>query len=88
MLPSVKMAKFNAWLKKRLRLKAKSRKRDRKPAASIALSRTSITLPFHDAAKSSRLFQLPYELRNMILVEVFGGQTLHIERDLQKDTWF
>lgn len=80
------MAKFSAWVKKHRSSKPNLKKQSRARPPFLPSPRSSITLTSFDTP-SCLFFQLPYDIRSMILFLAFGGNTLHVDIVHQEEAW-
>jgi hypothetical protein len=74
------MARLKAWVKKYLQKHPK----DQLPFLST--SRRSVTPTVFDIP-TSPFFQLPYDIRSLIVLMALGDRTLHIDLELQERGW-
>ena len=80
------MPKFSAWVKKHLTLKPGPKKRSKDALPLLPTPRRPIT-PESFATATCQLFQLPWDVRSIILSIAFGGRTLHMDLVRQAETW-
>jgi hypothetical protein len=80
------MAKFNAWIKKHLRSSPSPKKQPKNQLPFLPSLRRSLTLKSFDTP-ACLFFQLPYDVRSMILLEAFGDCTLHVDLVRQEESW-
>jgi hypothetical protein len=80
------MAKFSAWIKKHLRSSPSPKPQPKDQLPFLPSLRRSITLKSFDAP-TCLFFQLPYDVRSMILLEAFGDRTLHVDLVRQEESW-
>lgn len=80
------MAKLSAWIKKHLNSKPSPKKQSADQSRVLPSPRRRITLTSFDTT-ACRFFQLPYDIRSMVLSLAFGGQTLHVDIVRQGEAW-
>lgn len=80
------MTKFSIWVKKHLGIKTGAQKQSTDEPPYLPLSRRPIT-PEPLDTRTCLFFQLPYDIRSMILFMAFGGRTLHVDLVRQKKVW-
>jgi hypothetical protein len=82
----ITMAKLSAWVKKQLRSKPSPKKQSTDQLPFLPSLRPSITLTSFDT-QACLFFQVPYDIRSMILSMAFGGRTLHVDIVRQEAGW-
>lgn len=80
------MAKITTWVRRRFGSKNIVEKRSADQLPFLSLSRRPITPTSFDTP-ACLFFQLPYDIRSMVLAEAFGGHTLHIDLAREEDVW-
>lgn len=80
------MPKLSAWVKKHLSLGPSPKKRPRDALPVLPSPRRPIT-PESFATAACLLFQLPWDIRRMILSIALGGRTLHMDLVRQDEAW-
>lgn len=79
------MARFRAWVKKHLGSTPTPQKQPANQLPFLPTRRRSIALPSFDT--TCLFFQLPFDVRELILLAAFGGCTLHMDILRQENSW-
>src|SRR5690242_12446858 len=79
------MAKLRAWVKKHLVSTPAPPNQPANQLPFLPTPRCSITPPLFDTA--CPFFELPFDIRELILLAAFGGCTLHMDILRQENSW-
>jgi hypothetical protein len=80
------MGKLSTWLQKRLRSGRKSKKRSPDQLPILPPSRRPIT-PASIDTSTCLFFRLPYDIRSIILLMLFGERYLHVDIVRHEENW-
>ena len=80
------MAGFKAWVKKHLQSTPTAEKHPKNQLPFLAIPRRPVT-PISFDIPTSLFFQLPYDIRSLILLMALGNRAIHIDLELQERGW-
>jgi hypothetical protein len=80
------MAKLGAWIRKHLVFRPGREKQSKSQPPFLSLARRPITSTSFDTP-TCLFFQLPYDIRSIILLMAFGGRTFHVDLVHEAETW-
>ncbi|EUC40275.1 hypothetical protein COCMIDRAFT_109253 [Bipolaris oryzae ATCC 44560] len=80
------MAKLRAWVKKHLPSRPGHKKQSKDQLPFLSSSRRPVT-PTSLSTPGCLFFQLPGDIRTMILTMAFGGRTLHVDIVRRDEAW-